>query len=122
MASTFFQPPSRKSSLTLSLTWLLTAILFAVTIENVWVDPWVHFHWPDFPSLAPEPPSVLWIACFAAIGIVCVILLVGQILLMRRPGVSLGAKIAAGTSVIAAVALSIVWFCVTSGIAPAPRL
>jgi len=39
MASTTFQPPIRKS-LTLSLTWLLAAILFAVTIENIWLDPW----------------------------------------------------------------------------------
>jgi len=121
MASTAFQPPSRKS-LTLSLTWLLTAVVFSVTVENVWIDPWVRFHFPDFPSLVPEPPSPLWLASFATIGIVCVVLLVGQILLMRRPGVSVTSKIAAGATVAAALALSVLWFCVTSGLAHAPRL
>jgi hypothetical protein len=121
MASTVFQPPGRKS-LTLSLTRLLTAVLFVITIENVWIDPWVRFHYPDFPSLAPEPPSLFWMATFAAIGIVCVVLLVGQILLMRRAGVSRHAKILAGCSVAAALGLSVLWFCVTSGITHAPRL
>lgn len=121
MASTAFQPPSRKS-LTLSLTWLLASLVFAVTVENVWIDPWVRFHFPDFPSLVPEPPSALWLACFAAIGIVCVVLLVGQVLLMRRPGVSMASKIAAGATVATALGLSILWFCVTSGITHAPRL
>jgi len=111
-----------RKSLTLSLTWILTAGLFAVTVENVWIDPWVRFHYPDFPSLAPEPPSPFWIASFAVIGIVCVVLLVGQVLLMRRPGVSLHSKIIAGCSVLAALTLSVLWFCVTSGIAHAPRL
>jgi hypothetical protein len=121
MVSSAFQPPSRKS-LTLSLTRLLTAALFAITVENVWIDPWVRFHYPDFPSLAPEPPGIPWLATFAAIGIVCVVLLVGQILLMRRAGVSLRSKLVAGASVAAAVALSVLWFCVTSGISHAPRL
>jgi hypothetical protein len=121
MASTTFQPPGRKS-LTLSLTWILTTALFVITVENVWVDPWVRFHFPDFPSLAPEPPSALWIATFAAIGIICVVLLLGQVLLMRRPGVSRASKLLAGATVAAAVGLSVLWFCVTSGIAHAPRL
>ncbi len=121
MASIVFQPPSRKS-LTLTVTWFLTAGLFALTVENVWIDPWVRLHFPDFPSLVPEPPSPLWLACFAAIGIICVVLLVGQVLLMRRPGVSRSAKLMAGASVAAAVALSVLWFCVTSGITHAPRL
>jgi hypothetical protein len=121
MASITFHHPVRKS-LTLSLTWVLTAIVFVITVENVWLDPWIRRHWPDFPSLAPEPPSILWLATFAAIGIVCVVLLVGQILLMRREGVSRNSKIIAGFSVAATVALSILWFCVTSGITHAPRL
>ena len=121
MASSAFQPPSRKS-LTLNLTWFLTAVVFVVTVENVWVDPWVRFHWPDFPSLVPEPPSVLWLATFAVIGIVCVVLLVGQILLMRRAGVSITSKLAAGATVAAALGLSVLWFCVTSGLAHPPKL
>jgi hypothetical protein len=121
MASTSFQPPMRKS-LTLSLTWLLTSVLFAVTIENIWLDPWLKSRFPDFPSLAPQPPSVLWIATFAAIGIVCVVLMVGQVLLMRRAGVSRNSKIIAGVSVILALLLSVTWFLVTSGITAAPRV
>jgi hypothetical protein len=121
MASTSFQPPMRKS-LTLSLTWLLTSLLFAVTIENIWLDPWLKSRFPDFPSLAPQPPSVLWIATFAAIGIVCVVLMVGQVLLMRRAGVSRNSKIVAGVSVIMALLLSVTWFLVTSGITAAPRV
>lgn len=121
MASTSFQPPMRKS-LTLSLTWLLTSVLFAVTIENIWLDPWLKSRFPDFPSLAPQPPSVLWIATFAAIGIVCVVLMVGQVLLMRRAGVSRNSKIVAGVSVIMALLLSVTWFLVTSGITAAPRV
>jgi hypothetical protein len=120
MASTPFQPPMRKS-LTLSLTWLLTSILYAVTIENIWLDPWLKRRFPDFPSLAPQPPSELWIATFAAIGIVCVVLMVGQVLLMRRAGVARNAKIIAGVSVILALLLSVTWFLVTSGITAAPR-
>lgn len=121
MASAPFQPPIRKS-LTLSLTWLLTAGLFGVTIENIWLDPWLRTHFPDFPSLAPQPPSAFWILTFAAIGIVCVVLMVGQVLLMRRPGVSRNAKLAAGFCVIIALLLSVKWFLVTSGITPAPGL
>src|ERR1700751_164541 len=121
MASTSFQPPMRKS-LTLSLTWLLTSILFAVTIENIWLDPWLKSRFPDFPSLAPQPPSILWLATFAAIGIVCVVLMVGQVLLMRRAGLARNAKIVAGVSVILALVLSVTWFLVTSGITAAPRL
>ena len=121
MASTPFQPPIRKS-LTLSLTWLLAAILFAVTIENIWLDPWLKSRFPDFPSLAPQPPSALWIVTFGAIGIVCVVLMVGQVLLMRRAGVTRNSKIVAGVSVILALLLSVTWFLVTSGITAAPRL
>jgi hypothetical protein len=121
MASTPFQPPLRKS-LTLSLTWLLTTALFAVTVENIWLDPWLRAHFPDFPSLAPRPPSAFWILTFAAIGIVCVVLVVGQVLLMRRAGVSRNAKIAAGISVLIALLLSGTWFLVTSGLARAPGL
>ena len=121
MASTTFQPPIRKS-LTLSLTWLLAAILFAVTIENIWLDPWLKSRFPDFPSLAPQPPSALWILTFGAIGIVCVVLMVGQVLLMRRAGVTRKSKIVAGISVLLALLLSVTWFLVTSGITAAPRL
>lgn len=121
MTSTPFQPPMRKS-LTLGLTRLLSSVLFAVTIENIWLDPWLKARFPDFPSLAPQPPSALWILTFAAIGIVCVVLMVGQVLLMRRAGVSRNSKIAAGASVIFALALSVTWFLVTSGIIAAPRL
>ena len=121
MASTPFQPPIRKS-LTLSLTWVLTAVLFAVTIENIWLDPWLRSRFPDFPSLTPQPPSALWIIAFGAIGIVCVVLMVGQVLLMRRAGVSRNSKIVAGVSVILALLLSVTWFLVTSGIIAAPRL
>ena len=121
MASTTFQPPIRKS-LTLSLTWLLAAILFAVTIENIWLDPWLKSLFPDFPSLAPQPPSALWILTFGAIGIVCVVLIVGQVLLMRRAGVTRKSKIVAGISVLLALLLSVTWFLVTSGITAAPRL
>ena len=121
MASTSFQPHMRKS-LTLSLTWLLTSILFAVTIENIWLDPWLKSRFPDFQSLVPQPPSILWIGTFAAIGIVCVVLMVGQVLLMRRAGVPRNAKIVAGVSVILALLLSVTWFLVTSGISAAPRL
>jgi|SRR5208283_3182169 len=121
MASTTFQPPRRKS-LTLSLTWLLTGALFLVTGENIWLDPWLRARFPDFPSLAPEPPSVLWILTFAAISIVCAVLIVGQVLLMRRPGVSRNSKIVAGAFVIAALLLSVMWFRVTSGLAPAPQV
>src|SRR5689334_23793456 len=121
MASTPFQPPLRKS-LTLSLTWLLTALLFAVTIENIWLDPWLRSRFPEFPSLAPQPPGAPWIITFGAIGIVCVVLMVGQVLLMRRAGVSRNSKIIAGVSVMLALVLSITWFLVTSGITAAPRL
>jgi len=121
MASTPFQPPLRKS-LTLSLTWLLAPILFAITIENIWLDPWLRKRFPDFPSLAPQPPSVWWIITFGAIGIVCVVLMVGQVLLMRREGVSRNSKIKAGVSVLIALLLSVTWFLVTSGITAAPRL
>jgi len=119
MASTPFQSPMRKS-LTLSLTWLLTTLLFAITIENIWLDPWLRIHFPDFPSLAPQPPSAIWIITFGAIGIVCVVLVVGQILLMRRAGVSRNSKILAGISVLIALLLSVTWFLVTSGITHAP--
>lgn len=121
MASIPFQPPMRKS-LTLGLTRLLTSVLFTVTIENIWLDPWLKARFPDFPSLAPQPPSAFWILTFGAIGIVCVVLIVGQVLLMRRAGVSRNSKIAAGASVIFALALSVTWFLVTSGIIAAPRL
>lgn len=120
MASPSFQPPMRKS-LTLSLTWLMTVALFLITIENIWLDPWLRNRFPDFPSLAPQPPSVPWLVTFAVIGIVCVVLMVGQILLMRRPGVSRKSKIVAGISVVAAVLLSVAWFIVTSGLAHPPN-
>jgi hypothetical protein len=110
-----------RKSLTLSLTWLLTAVLFAVTVENIWLDPWLRGRYPDFPSLAPQPPSAFWIITFAAIGIVCVVLMVGQVLLMRREGVSRNTKIIAGLSVVVSLMLSVTWFLVTSGIASAPR-
>jgi hypothetical protein len=111
-----------RKSLTLSLTWLLTGIVCAVTIENIWLDPWLKSLFPDFPSLTPQPPSALWIVTFGAIGIVCVVLMVGQVLLMRRAGVSRNSKIVAGVSVILALLLSVTWFLVTSGISAAPRL
>jgi hypothetical protein len=111
-----------RKSLTLSLIWLLTTALFAVTIENIWLDPWLRNHLPDFPSLAPRPPSAFWILMFAAIGIACVVLVVGQVLLMRRAGVPRNAKIAAGVSVIIALLLSGTWFLVSSGITRAPGL
>jgi hypothetical protein len=110
-----------RKSLTLSLTWLLTAVLFAVPVENIWLDPWLRNRYPDFPSLAPQPPSAFWIVTFAAIGIVCVVLMVGQVLLMRREGVSRNTKIIAGLSVVVSLLLSVTWFVVTSGITSAPH-
>jgi len=121
MASTPFRAPMRKS-LTLSLTWLLTTAVFVVTVENIWLDPWLRRQFHEFPSLAPQPPSILWIVMFGAIGIICVVLIVGQVLLMRRAGVSRNSKIFAGVSVIVALLLSVTWFLVTSGITAAPRL
>ena len=120
MASLSFSP-SRKS-LTLSLTWLLTSALYLVTVENVWLDRWIRSMVPNFPSLVPEPPGIPWLLTFGAIGIACAVLLVGQILLMRREGVSRNSKILAGISVLAALCLSVIWFRVTSGLAPPPRL
>jgi len=111
-----------RKSLTLSLTWLLTTAVFVVTVENIWLDPWLRRQFHEFPSLAPQPPSILWIVMFGAIGIICVVLIVGQVLLMRRAGVSRNSKIFAGVSVIVALLLSVTWFLVTSGITAAPRL
>jgi len=113
---------SSRKSLTLSLTWLLTSGLFLVTVENVWLDRWIRSKIPDFPSLVPEPPGLPWLLTFATIGIVCAVLLVGQILLMRRRSVSRNSKILAGISVLAALCLSLIWFCVTSGLATPPHL
>jgi hypothetical protein len=120
MTSTPFSPHKRKS-LTLSLTWLLTAALFVITGENIWLDPWLRAHIPDFPSLVPEPPSAFWLLTFAAIGIVCAVLIVGQVLLMRRAGVPRRSKIIAGAFVVAALLLSVMWFRVTSGLAANPQ-
>jgi hypothetical protein len=50
------------------------------------------------------------------------VLMVGQVLLMRRAGVSRNAKIIAGVYVIIALLLSVTWFLVTSGITHAPHL
>jgi hypothetical protein len=113
--------PSRKS-LTLSLTWLLTSGLFLITVENVWLDPWIRSKVPDFPSLVPEPPGIAWLLTFAVVGISCAVLLVGQILLMRRAGVSRNAKIVAGITVVATLCLSVIWFRVTSGLGAPPHL
>jgi hypothetical protein len=101
---------------------VLTTGLFIITVENIWLDPWLRSRYPDFPSLAPQPPSILWIISFAGIGIVCVVLMVGQVLLMRRDGVSRNSRIFAGVSVIMALLLSVTWFLVTSGITAAPHL
>jgi hypothetical protein len=120
MASTVFQQPARKS-LTLNVTWVLTFVLFVITVENIWLDSWLKARFPAFPSLAPEPPSVFWILTFAVIGIVCSVLIVGQVLLMRRAGVSRAAKVVAGMFVLAALLLSVTWFRVTSGLAAVPH-
>jgi|SRR5579859_3908772 len=120
MTSTSFHQPVRRS-LTLRLTWLLSAALFAITVENIWLDPWLRNRFPDFPSLAPQPPSAPWLITFAVIGIVSVVLMVGQVLLMRRPGISRKSKIVAGVSVLVALLLSVAWFVVTSGLSHPPN-
>ena len=114
--------PSGRKSLTLSLTWLLASGLFLITVENVWLDSWLRSKVPDFPSLVPQPPGIAWLLTFAAIGIACSVLLVGQILLLRRSGVSRNAKIISGITVLAVLCLSLVWFRVTSGLASPPHL
>ena len=114
--------PPRRKSLTLSLTWLLTAGLCLITVENVWLDAWLKARIPDFPSLAPEPPSPVWLVSFAVIGVACAVLLVGQVLLVRRAGVSRNMRIIAGVAVAAALCLSVIWFRVTSGLAAPPHL
>jgi len=119
MASEAYSPG--RKSLTLNLIWLLTAGLFLITVENLWLDRWIRSRIPDFPSLVPEPPGIPWLLTFAAIGIACAVLLVGQILLMRREGVSRNAKIFAAITVLAALSLSVIWFCVTSGLTSPPR-
>jgi hypothetical protein len=111
-----------RKSLTLSLTWLLTTAVFVVTVENIWLDPWLRREFHEFPSLAPQPPSILWIVTFGAIGIICVVLMVGQVLLMRREGVPRKSRIIAGVSVLVTLLLSVTWFLVTSGIIPPPGL
>lgn len=120
MASLAFSP-SRKS-LTLNFTWLLSSGLFLITVENVWLDSWIRSKIPNFPSLVPEPPGLPWLLTFAVVGISCAVLLVGQILLLRRPGISRKSKIVAGLTVLAALCLSLIWFIVTSGLASPPRL
>jgi hypothetical protein len=119
MASLAFST-SRKS-LTLSLTWLLSSGLFLITVENVWLDPWLRSKVPNFPSLVPEPPGIPWLLTFAVVAIFCAVLLVGQILLMRRARVSLNSKIFAGLTVLMALCLSVIWFRVTSGLASPPH-
>lgn len=120
MASLAFSP-SRKS-LTLSLTWLLSSGLLLITVENVWLDPWIRSKVPDFPSLVPAPPGLPWLLTFGLVGISCAVLLLGQILLIRREGVSRTSKIFAGLIVLAALCLSVIWFRVTSGLASPPHL
>ena len=120
MASAVFSPG--RKSLTVSLTWLLTSGLFLITVENVWLDHWIRSMVPDFPSLVPEPPGIAWLLTFAAIGVACSVLLVGQILLLRRTGVSRHTKVLSGITVLAALCLSLLWFRVTSGLASPPHL
>ena len=93
-------------------------VLFAVTVENIWLDPWLRSRFPAFPSLAPQPPSAFWIITFAAIGIVCVVLMVGQVLLMAAP--QRNTKDCRRPFRRRAAAL-VTWFLVTSGIAVVPH-
>ena len=106
----------------LSFTWLLSSGLFSITVENVWLDRWIRSKIPNFPSLVPEPPGLPWLLTFALVGISCAVLRVGQVLLLRRPGVSRKSKIVAGPTVFTALCLSLIWFIVTSGLASPPRL
>jgi hypothetical protein len=102
-------------SRTFLITWLLAVGSGVYLIENLWVDAWLRTKFDRLPSLVPEALTPWWFVVFGVGGIVCVVLIVGQVLVSQHRRISLPAKVSTGIAVIAACVLWGVWFTATSG-------
>jgi hypothetical protein len=121
MPSSSFMPRGQKSR-TLLISWVISIVVIGFAFENIWIDPRIARRFHGFPSFAPESGSTYWLLAFAAISVCCMLLVVGQILLIRRAGVSRLAKGLTALVAVFAILLSVGWFRTTSGYSLVPRL
>jgi len=96
--------------------WVLAAILFSFTAENIWIDPWLRNKSHRIPSLVPEALSGAWFLAFAVGGIVLILLVFCQILLIRDLALDTWTKIGTGIAVMVVLVLSVEWCRVTNGL------
>ena len=107
--------PSDQKTGIIRLTWSIASVLFLVTAENIWIDPWFRNKSHRLPSLVPEALSGAWFFAFA-IGAIALVLLVScQILLLRDRSVRVWTKVGTGIAVFLVLLLSLKWFDVTRG-------
>ncbi len=99
----------------ISIIWLLASILILFALENIWVDPWLRSKSREFPNLVPEPLSGVWFLALLLVGLSCVFLIVAQILVVKDRGIPLKKRIGTGLAALLALALSVQWVRVTSG-------
>jgi hypothetical protein len=97
------------------ITWSIASVLFLVTAENIWIDPWFRNKSQRLPSLVPEALSGAWFIAFAIGAISMVLLISCQILLLRDRSVHVWTKAGTGIAVLLVLLLSLKWFNVTRG-------
>jgi len=98
------------------MAWTLSAAICALTIENVWIDPWIarrsHHR---VPSLVAEALSGTWFLVLIAVAIGMILAVVCQILLVRDSRLSMRKKALTAIMVLAALGLSAKWVVATGG-------
>jgi hypothetical protein len=114
--------PRKGISRTLVVSWVVSIVIGAFAVENIWIDPRITRRFHRLPSLVPEPGSNSWLLAFGVMGVACVLLIVGQILLLRRAGVSRRAKALTAVAAVIALVLSAGWFRTTNGYSLVPQL
>src|SRR5260221_5310091 len=98
------------------IAWTLSAAICALTIENVWIDPWIarrsHHR---VPSLVAEALSGTWFLVLIAVAIGMILAVVCQILLVRDSRLSMRKKALTAIMVLAALGLLAEWVVGTRG-------
>src|SRR5260221_14549112 len=98
------------------IAWTLSGAICALTIENVWIDPWiVRRSHHRVPSLVAEALSGTWFLVLMAVAIGVILAVVCQILLMRDSRLSMRKKALTAIMVLAALGLSAKWVVATGG-------
>lgn len=92
----------------------LAAVLSLFCLLSIWIVPWLTNKFHRASGFTPEPLSGAWFLAFTAVGILCVLLIVAEILVVRDRNVSARKKWGTAGASLCALLLCVLWTAVTA--------